>query len=152
MWRIGLLLAVVLVAAAALACDLQYDPSSSSHYYRASAWTLPAVAEFNSYGPPHPSLIISLGIVPGAVAEELRQDDDYVVEFPAQEFTLDGARKKMRPAKYDAGIARWKVNGHVVACSYVMEPVEAHKVLGKWKVVARAACIFTVTFIDDQGD
>jgi hypothetical protein len=152
MWRMGLLLTLLLVVTPALACDFQYDPISSKQYYRASGWMLPAVGEFKSYGPLHQFLIMNLGIVPAAIAEELRQDTDNVVEFPAQEFSLDSAPKIMRSAKYDAGIARWKVNGRVIAYSYVMEPVEAHKVNGKWRVDARAACIFTGTFIDDRGD
>jgi hypothetical protein len=152
MWCRCLILTVAIGCTAAAACDLQYDSVSYRRYYRANGWMLPGVGEFSSYGAVHSSLLISIGIVPGAVVEELRQDDDYVVDFPAQEFTLDGAQKRMRRALYDAGIARWKVNGHVVAYSYVMEPVNAHKVKGKWKVDSHAACIFTATFIDAEGD
>jgi len=64
----------------------------------------------------------------GAVAEVLwHNEDPYIVEFPAQEFVLDGSRQRMRPVQVKASIVRWKSHGHVIAYSYSMIPVKAYK-------------------------
>jgi hypothetical protein len=91
--------------------------------------------------------------VPGAVAELLPHDEyPYIIEFPAQDFVLNGARQKMRPAQVKAGIVRWKIDGHIIAYSYGLIPVTARRVNGKWEVQSELGCIFAATFIDDKGD
>jgi hypothetical protein len=107
-----------------MACEFEYDPASSPQYYRQDGWVLPGVAD----QPP------------------------YIVEFPAQEFVLNGARKRMRPMLVKATILPRRMRGRVAAYSYTMIPVAAHRVNGKWVMDAEAACIFTATFIDNKGD
>jgi hypothetical protein len=51
-----------------------------------------------------------------------------------------------------ASIVPWKMNGHVVAYSYGLIPVEAHKIGAKWNVESEAGCLFTATFIDDMRE
>jgi hypothetical protein len=58
----------------------------------------------------------------------------------------------MRPQPAKATIVRWKLYRHVVAYSYTLIPVAAHRAGGKWVVDSEAACVFTATFIDDKGD
>jgi hypothetical protein len=87
------------------------------------------------------------------MAQLLPHDEDpYIIEFPAQEFVLNGARQKMRPLQVKATIVRWKIGEQVIACSYGLSPVTAHRVSRKWKIESEWACIFTATFIDDTGD
>jgi hypothetical protein len=107
-----------------MACDLEYDPASSPQYYRQDGWALPGVAD----------------------------QSPVIVEFPAQEFVLNGARKRMRSMQVKATIFPWRMHGRVVAYSYHLIPVWAHRVNGKWVMDAEAACTFTATFIDNKGD
>ncbi len=94
-----------------------------------------------------------ISAVPGAVAELLPHDEyPYIIEFPAQEFVLNGAHQKMRAAQVKVGMVRWKVDGHIIAYSYGLIPVTARRVNGKWDVQSELGCIFTATFIDDKGD
>lgn len=93
------------------------------------------------------------GDVSGARAVPLRHEEDpYIVEFLSQVFTLDGARKQMRPVLARTAILRWEMNKRVFAYSYGLIPVEAHRVGRKWKMDAEAGCIFNATFIDESGD
>jgi len=79
-------------------------------------------------------------------------ESPYIAEFPAQEFALNGSRQRMRGSLVKATIVRWEVAKRVVAYSYTMIPVMAHRKNGKWIVDAEAACIFWATFLDDRGD
>lgn len=103
----------------------------------------------------HPRLseLSSINRITGARAELLPHNEyPYIVEFPAQEFLLNGSRQRMRPAMVKVSIVRWKVDGHIVAYSYGLIPVIAQKVGAKWNVQSEAGCMFTATFIDDKGD
>ena len=147
-------LAVLLaVAPAALACSFRYDPASIPKYYRAEGWVLPGAKDFNPTATPQPYGNPRTDRIPGAEAQLLPHDEyPYIVEFPAQEFRLNGARQRMRPTQAKTNIVRWKVDEHVVAYSYGLIPVTAHRANGKWVVDSEAACIFTATFVDDKGD
>jgi hypothetical protein len=155
MWRLGFFIVSLLAATAARAgaCQLEYDPIFIPSYYRAEGWTLPGTTDFNPAATPRLSELPPLKPVPGAVAELLPHDEyPYIIEFPAQDFVLNGARQKMRPAQVKAGIVRWKVDGHIIAYSYGLIPVTARRVNGKWEVQSELGCIFAATFIDDKGD
>jgi hypothetical protein len=151
MWRVTVLSVLLLASTAVMACALKFDPISTPRYYRADGWALPGVSDYKSTAPFPNSFLVLLGTVPGTTTEMLLQRDD-VTEFPSQEFVVDGARKRMRAAQYEAALARWIIGGHTIAYSYIMVPVEAHKENGKWKVEGRAGCIFTATFVDQDGD
>jgi hypothetical protein len=58
----------------------------------------------------------------------------------------------LHPIQVKATIIRLEMNGHVVAYSYGLIPVVAHREKGKWVVESELACIFFATFIDDKGD
>jgi len=92
--------------------------------------------------------------VPGAKAYLLRRDEDhYVINFPAQLFALGNERKEMRPLLAKATIVRWEINGKVVAYSYSLIPIRnAYKQDGKWVYEGELGCIFYATFINDNGD
>ncbi len=49
-------------------------------------------------------------------------------------------------------VRRWLINDRIVAYSYGLIPVTAHQDKGKWIIDSEAACVFDVTFIDDEGD
>jgi hypothetical protein len=103
---------------AALACNFEYDPAAVQQYYRAEGWKLPGTTDFNPHAKPRAYGAPMRGPVPGARASLLSHDEDpYVIEFPAQDFVLNGARKRMRSAQMKATIIRWDVNGRVVAYS-----------------------------------
>ena len=153
MWRFGLLIVWLTTVPSLIACDFQYDPASVANYYREQGWTLPGTTDFNLSATPRTSEAPELAQIPGAVAQLLPHDEyPYIVEFPSQEFVLNGSRKKMRPAQLKATIVRWKVEGKIVAYSYGLVPVVARRVNGQWKIEIEAGCIFTATFIDDKGD
>ena len=153
MWRFGLLIVCLTAAPALRACDFQYNPASVANYYRVEGWTLPGTTDFNPRATARISETPALREIPGAVAQLLPHDDyPYIVEFPSQEFVLNGSRKRMRPTQVKATIVRWKVEGKVVAYSYSLIPVVAHQVNGQWKIKSEVGCIFTATFIDDRGD
>jgi len=146
--------AVVLMAlsTAVAACNFEYSPVAMPQYYRTEGWKLPGITDFdtkesaNSYGAP-----ISKPIT-GATAYLLPHASPYIVEFPAQEFVLNGARERMHAAQVKATIIRWEVDNRVVAYSYGLIPVVAHRHNGKWVVDSEMLCIFYATFIDDKGD
>jgi hypothetical protein len=133
-------------------CRFEYDPISVSAYYRAEGWALPGIADFNPSARPQLSELPAVKPIPGAKAEVLFHEYPYIVEFPVQDFVLNGSRQRMRLAQVKASIVRWKVDGHIVAYSYGLIPVRARKVHGKWNVLSELGCIFTATFIDDKGD
>jgi hypothetical protein len=154
-FRLGLFIVWLLAAPAALAgeCHFEYDPISLPTYYRTEGWVLPGITDFNPSATPRLAELPSIKPVPGAVAELLPHDEyPYIIEFPAQEFVLNGARQKLRSAQVKVGMVRWKVDGHIIAYSYGLIPVTARRVNGKWDVQSEAGCIFTATFIDDRGD
>jgi hypothetical protein len=100
-----------------------------------------------------PEGLPNLTAISGALAQLLPHDEDpYVVGFPAQEFVLNGARQKMRPLHVKAAVVRWKIGKDIIAYSYELIPVTAHRVGGQWKIETEWGCIFTTTFIDDTGD
>jgi hypothetical protein len=140
----------------ASACDFTYGPAAATRYYRAEGWKLPGTMDFNSsahvntYGLPIPREPI-----PGVRAEILSHDDSpYVIELPAQTFLLNGTGtiQRMRAAQYRANVLRWMINHRIVAYSYGLSPVIAHRENNKWIIESEAACIFNATFIDDKGD
>jgi len=134
-------------------CRFEYDPAAVATYYRAEGWTLPGIADFNPSAAPHFSDMPPLNHITGTTAELLPHNEyPYIVEFPAQEFVLNGSPYRTRPTQMKASIVRWKMSGHVVAYSYGLIPVEAHKIGAKWNVDSEAGCLFTATFIDDRGD
>jgi hypothetical protein len=103
-----LILAVFAVfAVPVFACNFTYDPVSTPQYYRAEGWKLPGTDDVNlspkldTYGATTPG-----GSIPGAVAEVLRHESPYVVEFPEQQFLLNGKKQKMGSAMVMVNIAR----------------------------------------------
>jgi hypothetical protein len=149
---LGIVALVLFAASAGLACDFEVEPAAVAQYYRAEGWKLPGIAEAtepsatNIY-PPFP-----FGIAPGASAELLKHEYPFIVEFPTQEFEVNGARRKLHTLQAKASIVRWKLNGQVIAYSYSLIPVNAHRKNGKWITTFEAGCIFTATFVDDKGD
>lgn len=145
--------AVTLLVASVFGCDFQYDRVSRPHYYRTDGWALPGrddvnpSAKVNLYGVP-------LVNVPSVTVRIQPHDDDpYIARFPAQVFTVDGVRQKMRPMLAKATMVRIEVNGRVVAYSYGLIPISAaHKKNGQWVVEGELACIFFATYVDDRGD
>ena len=140
-----------LFAIQAFACDFQYDPVSATRYYRQEGWKLPgADASVMLSAPTNLSgLPIPKERIPEAGFEIINAG---VVEFPAQQFQLDGAKQRMRAAHYGARILKWTINSRTVAYSYGLIPVTAHREKGEWVVDSEAGCIFDATFIDDKGD
>jgi len=142
---LGFAIVVLVVVPPALACSFEYDPASTPQFYRSEGWKLPGAA--GTHGLSQPT---SMG---DAKAYLVTPDESpYIAEFPAQEFALNGSRQRMRGSLVKATIVRWEVAKRVVAYSYTMIPVMAHRKNGKWIVDAEAACIFWATFLDDRGD
>ncbi|HZS27971.1 MAG TPA: hypothetical protein VFB76_12140 [Candidatus Angelobacter sp.] len=54
-------------------------------------------------------------------------EDPYIIEFPAQVFVLNGKRQRLRRAQFKATVVRMELNGNVIAYSYGLIPVTAHK-------------------------
>jgi hypothetical protein len=147
------LVVLVLRVPAAFACEFKYDPVLAAQYYRASGWNLPGTKNFNSSARLETYSLAPAESIPGAVAQALPNDKSpNVVEFPAQEFVLHGARQKMRATQVQVGILRWVMHGRIVAYSYSLIPVVAHRGDGKWIIDSMAACVFFASFIDDKGD
>jgi hypothetical protein len=87
------------------------------------------------------------------VAQLLPHDENpFIIAFPAQQFVLNGGRQKMRSLQAKAVVVCWMMDSHIIAYSYSLIPVTAHRVHGQWKVESELMCIFTATFIDDKGD
>jgi hypothetical protein len=142
---------VAVFAVPAWACDFKYDPVSAVQYYRAAGWNLPGIedsplAPTDTYGLP------SALPIPGFEVRVIRHEIPNIVTFPAQKFSLNGARQKMRAMQVEARILQWVTNGRTVAYSYGLIPVNAHRKDGKWVIDVEAGCIFDATFIDDKGD
>lgn len=149
-WKIALF--VLMVSSSALACDLKYDPASVSQFYREQGWTLPGIKD---EGPWRSDQRYDLPIgerIPGVKASVVVHPFPYIVSFPKQEFLLNGTRQRMRSMQVKASIVRLKLDDRIIAYSYGLIPVSAHKKRGKWVIETEAGCIFTVTFIDDRGD
>jgi len=142
----------------AFGCGFRYDPASVPRFYREEGWSLPGIhdddprVKANLYGTP--PLGDVLRAMPEAKAHLLRRDEDhYVVSFPAQVFVLGTERKEMRPVLAKATIVRWEINGKIVAYSYGLIPIsKAYKKAGRWIYEGELACIFNATFINDKGD
>jgi len=148
MRRLAFLIGALLVVPAGFACDFQYDRASVPTYYRNQGWSLPGVTDFSPKAPPP-----KLTQIPGAVVQLLpHSEDPYIITFPAQQFVLNGQPQKMRSLQAEAVIVRWIVDGHIIAYSYRLTPVTAHRVFGRWIVESELMCMFTATFIDDKGD
>lgn len=90
--------------------------------------------------------------VPNAQPRLLPHAPHYIVEFPAQVFTIDGKKQRMRRLQAIAQVVHWEINGKSVAYSYGLIPVTAHEVNGKSIIDSELSCIFTATYIDDRGD
>jgi hypothetical protein len=145
--------ALLLFSPAVLACDFEFSPAAIPQFYRAQGWILPGTTDFNPRATPRSYGAPVRGEVPGAKARLLSHDEDpYIIEFPAQEFILDGARNRMHSIQVKATIVRWDVGDRVVAYSYGLIPVVAHRKNGKWVVTSELGCIFDATFLDDKGD
>src|SRR6266852_1363351 len=137
---------LVLILPGALACSFEFDPVSIQQFYRAEGWRLLGT-NVATYGTP------SVDSTSGLTAQALQHDESpFVVDFPAQDSVLNGARRRMRAIKAQVNIARWVTHGRTVAYSYSLIPVAAHRADGKWIIDSMAACIFFATFIDDKGD
>jgi hypothetical protein len=149
-WKI--LLIVLALGPSALACDLKYDPAAAPHYYREKGWKLPGIKDFIPYTAGQPHEFPLIGSVPGAKTSIIEHEFPYVITFPAQEFVVNGTRQRMRQMQVKATIVRWEIGDRVVAYSYGLTPVSAHKKHGKWVITSEVGCIFTVTFVDDRGD
>lgn len=147
LWSVGL-----------VACDFHYGPASTPRYYREQGWMLPGIhadtprGKIIEYGIPPLSPV--LGSVPSARAILIPRDQDqYVIEFPEQVFSLDADRKRMARILAKAVIVRWEMNGKIVAYTYSLIPIKkAYKRHGKWRYEGELACIFYGTFIDEKGD
>ena len=126
------LIASLILVSAGFGCKFQYDPASVPTYYRAEGWNLPGVTGFNLKAtPPTIHGAPQLEEIPGMVAQLLpHKRDPYIIAFPAQQFVLNGGRQKMRSLRAKAVIVRWMMDGHIIAYSYVLIPVSAHRVLG----------------------
>jgi hypothetical protein len=150
---LAFLIASLIVAPAGFSCDFQYDPASVPTYYRPEGWSLPGVTDFNPKATPRIYGAPQLTQIPGAASQLLPHNEDpYIIAFPAQKFVLNGGRRKIRSLQAKAVVVRWMMDGHIIAYSYGLIPVTAHRVLGRWIVENELGCIFTATFIDDKGD
>lgn len=143
--------AVALLVAVAVGCTFKFAPVEVPHYYRAEGWFVPGTEDVPS-AIPDLHLLPPSGNVPGATAYVMRHESPYIVQFPPQVFMLNGTRQKMDGVFARAAVIRIEMNGRVVAYSYGLVPVSAHKKQGKWVIDSAAACIFYATFIDDKGD
>jgi hypothetical protein len=154
MWRLGLFLAALLLAAIPVAaCDFQFEPASAPTYYRADGWMLPGTTDFNPKGKTRTDGNPSVIKIPGETVQLLAHDENpYVIEFPAQESMFGKVRMKLRPMQAKAVVTRISIGGKVVAYSYALIPVQARRDKGRWVIESEMACVFTVTFIDDKGD
>jgi hypothetical protein len=140
-----LCIAILGIVPAAFACDFHYDPMAAPQYYRAEGWKLPGATGSAELSKP--------AFFGDAEAYPVKHDESpYIAEFPAQEFVFKGSRQRMRASVVKASIVRWEVAKRVVAYSYTMIPVMAHRKAGKWIVDAEAVCMFWATFVDDKGD
>jgi len=137
-------IAVLAIVPVAFACQLHYDPASAPQYYRSEGWKLPGAAGIHGVPQPTSGDAKAYLVTP--------DESEYIAEFPAQEFALNGSRQLMQASLVRATIVRWEVAKRAVAYSYSMIPVMAHRKDGKWIVDAEAACIFWATFLDDKGD
>jgi hypothetical protein len=146
-----LLACLIAMPVAVLGCEFKFDPAASVRYYRAEGWELPGIRDFDVKAPISGEL--PMFSVPGVRAAILpHRDDPYIINFPAQVFTVDGERKRMRPILVIATLLRLEVNGKVFGYCYGLIPVEAHRVKGEWKIESEAACVFSATFVDETGN
>jgi hypothetical protein len=151
--RIVLLTAAVIIPCVTHACTFQFDPAANVKYYRSEGWKLPGIADFSSSAPVRDIEQYPVTNIPAARAIPLLHDEyPYVIELPAQTFTLDSAPKRMHPVLALAAILRWEMDGKIFSYSYGLIPVSAHRINGKWKIDSEAGCIFNATFIDESGD
>jgi len=144
-------LVVLMAVPGVFACDFKHDPVSITQFYRAEGWALPGV-EDNPLAPLETHGLPRFELIPASKPQIVRHEFPYVVSFPAQEFELKGARQKIRAAQMKVGVLRWLIRDRIVAYSYGLTPVTAHRDQGKWIIDREAACVFDVTFIDDKGD
>jgi hypothetical protein len=148
------ILLLAITAAGSTGCRFNYDPVSAPQYYREEGWTLPGTKDFNPSAQPNLGLVPRVYHIPDVVNELLTHNEySYVVEFPAQLFTLGGIPERMRQLVAKAAIVRFKVRGRVIAYSYGLAPISArHKADGLRVVEGEGGCMFEATFIDDKGD
>ena len=143
---LGVSVALLLGVPAALACNFEYDPVSTQQYYREQGWILPGVKDL------HPAARAGARRG-GLVAQDIPLDESQnVVEFPAQEFVVQGKRQRMRASQAQISVQRWVMRGRTIAYSYEMNPVTARRRGGKWVVESALMCDFWATFVDDKGD
>ena len=136
---------LALGASAARACNFEYDPISVQQYYREQGWTLPGIKHLPASGRRSAGNYgLTREPVPGLGAN--------IVEFPPQEFIVQGGRKKMRAMQARVRVVRWMMNGRTVGYAYELSPVMARRVQGEWVVEGALACDFWATFVDDKGD
>ena len=145
---------LLLTLSAAAQCGFHYAPVAVPQYYRSGGWELPGINDFNLKAEPNLSQLPTLAKVPGAKAYVLPHDlEPYVVEFPAQIFTMNNTTQRMHKMVAKAGIVQWKVAGKVIAYSYGLVPLlNPRRQDGKWVYEGEFGCIFDATFIDDKGD
>ena len=52
----------------------------------------------------------------------------------------------------DGAFLRYEIGGKVVAYTFRLIPVAAHRGGGQWVIDAEAGCVFHATYVDDKGD
>lgn len=144
------LLLIFLSLPGALACEFKYDPISASQYYRAEGWSLPGIDGTGERRKKPVQSVPRAESIP--LAQLVPHESPDVVDFPAQDFWLNGKRQRMRAARAEVNILRWVMHRRTVAYSYKLIPVTAHREDGKWIIDATTACIYFATFVDDRGD
>jgi hypothetical protein len=154
---VGVTLSILLLAitaAGSTGCRFNYDPVSEPQYYREEGWTLPGTTDFNPSAQPNFQLSPRVYHIPDVANEILTHNEySYVVEFPAQLFTLAGIPERMRPLVAKAAIVRFKVRGKIIAYSYGLAPISVADKADRSRVVeGEVDCMFEATFIDDKGD
>ncbi len=129
-------------------CSFQFDPAATVRYYRAEGWELPGIHDFDPKAPLRSELA---GVLDVRAILLPHGNHPYVINLPAQIFTLNGETKKMRPVLARATVMRLELNGRVFGYEYAMIPVEAHRSNGAWKIDSESLCVFSATFIDETG-
>lgn len=130
-------------------CTFQFDPAASERYYRAEGWELPGIRDFDLKAPLRTEFA---GVLDVRAIILPHGNHPYIVNLPAQIFTLNGETKRMRAVLARATVMRLEVNGKVFGYEYAMIPVQAHRRNGFWKIDSESLCVFSATFIDETGN
>jgi hypothetical protein len=135
------------------ACDLEYKPAELKQLRRSQGWTLPGVHDFDNNAELHMEGLPPLQNIGGISHQLLKHEFPYVIEFPDEEFVLNGSKFRLRKRQYLAQIIRTVKGNSIVAYEYGLIPVTAHKDRNhKWIIDSEMGCIFNATFIDEKGN